>query len=101
MIREQLDKMIDEKKNEGRIPILIHLTPDKFAEFIHEMNYFTFDAANIHPFLNHRGIRIIIGTNFVILMQNSQVHKYVKNGVLFGVVQLNQLLAQEFISFEE
>lgn len=100
MIREQLDKMIDEKKNQGRIPILIHLTPDKFAEFIHEMNYFTFDAANIHPFLNHRGIRIIIGHNFV-----SQVDpknpKYVKNGVLFGVVQCNQLLVQEFVSFEE
>lgn len=100
MIREQLDKMIDEKKNEGRIPILIHLTPDKFADFIHEMNYFTFDAANIHPFLNHRGVRIIIGRNFVSLA-NSQVPKYVKNGVLFGIVQCNELLAQEFISFEE
>lgn len=101
MIREQLDRIIGEKKNQGRIPILIHLTPDKFAEFIHETDYLTSDPSNIYPILNHHGIRIIIGVNFSLPIQNHQIHKYVKNGVLFGVVQLNQLLAQEFISFEE
>jgi hypothetical protein len=100
MIHEQLDRIIDEKRSVGRIPILIHLTPENFAIFIHENKYELPEVESPFPYLNYRGLRIVIGVNFVSL-SNPQAPRYVKNGVLVGVVQLNQLLAQEFISFEE
>lgn len=103
MITDQLDKILFSNKGKGKVPIVIHLTPDKFGVLILERDYrIDSDSPDktIPNFLNYKGVRVIVGFTFVSL-EDPKNPKYVKNGILFGVVKLNQLVMQEFVSFEE